>query len=59
MAFADDAYELKPTPTRRTAGCSTGCRAAAPVRVLDLGCGDGSFGELLRAQGHTVTASTP
>lgn len=62
-AFADDEYELKlagaSSPGTSPPGTSHGwlldrMSRRRPARVLDLGCGDGRFGELLRAQGHTV-----
>ncbi len=53
-AFADDAYDLKTTPTSSHGRLLARMAQRPPSRVLDLGCADGRFGELLRQQGHTV-----
>jgi glycosyltransferase involved in cell wall biosynthesis len=54
MAFADDAYELKMTPTSSHGQLLERLAALPPSRVLDLGCSDGRFGALVRAMGHHV-----
>jgi len=54
-AFASQAYEPKlqsDTSHGRVVAWLTG---RPPSRVLDLGCGDGSLGERLRALGHEIT----
>lgn len=49
------AYELKPSP-HSSHGRLLAWLATYPAsRVLDVGCSDGRFGELVRAQGHHVT----
>ena len=55
MAFAHDTYELKLTPDSSHGRLLDWMSRLPPARVLDLGCADGRFGALLRAQGHTVT----
>jgi len=55
MAFADDAYELKMTSTSSHGRLLSWMSARRPSRVLDVGCSDGRFGELLRKQDHCVT----
>ncbi len=54
MAFADDTYELKLTPTSSHGQLLEWLARRPPSKVLDLGCSDGRFGELVRAQGHRV-----
>jgi glycosyltransferase involved in cell wall biosynthesis/cyclopropane fatty-acyl-phospholipid synthase-like methyltransferase len=49
------AYELKPS-THSSHGVLLEWLAALPTgRVLDVGCSDGQFAALVRAQGHRVT----
>lgn len=55
MAFAHDTYELKLTPDSSHGRLLDWMSRLPPARVLDLGCADGRFGALVRAQGHTVT----
>ena len=51
----DAAYELKPSQ-HSSHGRLLGWLATFPgSKVLDVGCSDGRFGELVRAQGHRVT----
>jgi len=54
-AFASTAYELKEGDTSH-GRILTWLGAKEPSRVLDLGCSDGHLDELLRKQGHHVTA---
>jgi glycosyltransferase involved in cell wall biosynthesis len=54
MAFAEDAYELKLTPTSSHGQLLRWLSRRPPAKVLDLGCSDGRFGALVRAQGHRV-----
>jgi glycosyltransferase involved in cell wall biosynthesis len=54
MAFADHSYELKMTPDSSHGRLLEWMSRRPASRVLDLGCADGRFGELLRHQGHTV-----
>lgn len=53
-AGGDAVYELKLTPGSSHGQLLTALAARAPGRVLDLGCADGRFGALVRAQGHYV-----
>ena len=54
-----EAYELKPSPTPRTACCCPGPAGRRPApRVLDVGCSDGQFGALCAARATRSTAST-
>jgi 2-polyprenyl-3-methyl-5-hydroxy-6-metoxy-1,4-benzoquinol methylase len=49
------AYELKPSP-HSSHGRLLSWLAGYPAgKVLDVGCSDGRFGELVRGQGHVVT----
>ena len=50
-----DAYELKPSPHSSHGRLLSWLDGMPPSRVLDVGCSDGRFGELVRAQGHHVT----
>ena len=51
---ADDAYDIKLTPTS-SHGRLLDWMSKRPVsRVLDVGCSDGKFGALLKMQGHEV-----
>jgi SAM-dependent methyltransferase len=54
MAFADDSYELKLTPSSSHGQIISWLSQRQPSRILDVGCGDGRLGELLRLSGHTV-----
>ncbi len=53
-APATDPYELKPSRHSSHGRLLTWLAARQPSRVLDVGCSDGHFGALARAQGHTV-----
>lgn len=54
LAFASTGYETKPSEDS-SQGLVVSTLARRPAsRVLDLGCGDGTVGEQLRAAGHTV-----
>ena len=50
-ARTDDAYELKPSRTPRTACCCAGSSRRPPAAVLDVGCSDGQFAALARGHG--------
>jgi glycosyltransferase involved in cell wall biosynthesis len=60
MGFGDqgavdaDAYELKPSPHSSHGRILSWLAAATPGSVLDVGCSDGAFGALARAEGHRV-----
>jgi glycosyltransferase involved in cell wall biosynthesis len=54
MAFADDGYELKLTPSSSHGQIISWLSQRQPSRILDVGCADGRLGELLRLSGHTV-----
>jgi glycosyltransferase involved in cell wall biosynthesis len=54
MAFADQAYELKASEASSHRKLISWLSEGPPKRVLDLGCSDGRFGELLRLDGHYV-----
>jgi glycosyltransferase involved in cell wall biosynthesis len=54
MAFADDSYELKLTPSSSHGQIISWLSQRQPSRILDVGCADGRLGELLRLSGHTV-----
>jgi glycosyltransferase involved in cell wall biosynthesis len=54
MAFARDGYELQLTDTSTHGQLASWLRKRPPQRILNVGCGDGRFGELLRSYGHTV-----
>lgn len=60
MGFGDqgavdaDAYELKPSPHSSHGRILSWLAAASPGSVLDVGCSDGAFGALARAEGHRV-----
>ncbi len=49
-----DAYELKPSRHSSHGRLLAWLAERQPSRVLDVGCSDGRFGELVRAQGHHV-----
>jgi glycosyltransferase involved in cell wall biosynthesis/SAM-dependent methyltransferase len=49
------AYELKPSVHSSHGRLLTWLAGMDPLDVLDVGCSDGQFGELLRELGHTVT----
>ncbi len=54
LAFADEAYELKMDETSSHRQIISWLSDGPPKRILDLGCSDGRFGELLRLDGHQV-----
>ena len=54
LAFGENGYELKFTETSSHAKLLSWLSEGGPKRVLDLGCSDGRFGELLRLAGHSV-----
>ncbi len=54
MAFAQQGYDLKMGTTSSHRKLLAWLGEGKPKRVLDLGCSDGRFGELLRLEGHTV-----
>jgi SAM-dependent methyltransferase len=54
LAFADEAYELKMDKTSSHRQILTWLSDGPTKRILDLGCSDGRFGELLRLDGHQV-----
>ncbi len=47
-------YELKPSPHSSHGRLLDRLARQAPARILDVGCSDGRFGELLQQQGHSV-----
>ncbi|WP_377642813.1 bifunctional glycosyltransferase/class I SAM-dependent methyltransferase [Oryzobacter terrae] len=53
-AVDPSAYELKPSAHSSHGRLLEWLRAARPGEVLDVGCSDGRFGALVRAQGHRV-----
>lgn len=55
LAFADEAYELKMDEASSHRQIISWLSDGPPKRILDLGCSDGRFGELLRLDGHQVT----
>jgi glycosyltransferase involved in cell wall biosynthesis len=54
MAFADDGYELKSSADSSHGRIERWLRGRAPLRILDLGCSDGSLGGRLGDAGHEV-----
>ena len=48
-------YELKTDPATSHGRLLAWFEGKPPLRVLDVGCSDGRFGELLRHAGHSVT----
>jgi glycosyltransferase involved in cell wall biosynthesis len=54
MAFSSDGYELKLTASSSHGQLLTWLMKRRRGRVLDVGCSDGRFGELVRLAGHTV-----
>lgn len=54
MAFAEEGYELKMSPSSSHRKLIAWVSEQPPKRVLDLGCSNGRLGELLRLSGHTV-----
>lgn len=54
LAFADQGYDLKMGSASSHRTLLAWLAEGSPKRVLDLGCSDGRFGELLRLEGHTV-----
>jgi len=55
LAFGSTAYDLKDEADSSHGTLLRWMDLRPPCRVLDLGCSDGSFGELLEKQGHSVT----
>ena len=55
MAFAEQGYDLKVANTSSHGKLLGWLGEGPPKRILDLGCSDGRFGELLRLEGHSVT----
>ncbi len=53
MAFATDDFDL-PRTTAAHRELLSWLGQGPPRRILDLGCGSGRLGELLRLEGHTV-----
>jgi glycosyltransferase involved in cell wall biosynthesis len=54
MAFASETYDAKHEPESSHRRIAVWLQARPPVRVLDLGCGTGELGAMLRAYGHEV-----
>jgi glycosyltransferase involved in cell wall biosynthesis len=54
MAFANEGYDLKLTPSSSHGQLVSWLSKRRPSRVLDVGCGDGRLGELFRLSGHSV-----
>jgi glycosyltransferase involved in cell wall biosynthesis len=54
-AFASGGYELKPNVRSSHARLRDWLVGRPPARILDLGCGSGALGGVLRAAGHDVT----
>lgn len=52
--LGDHGYELKLDPNSSHMTLSSWVVDSKPKRILDLGCSDGRFGELLRRRGHYV-----
>lgn len=50
----DTAYELKASRASSHGRLRSWLGGMGPKRILDLGCSDGSFGEVLRREGHRV-----
>jgi glycosyltransferase involved in cell wall biosynthesis len=50
----ETAYDLKPSPHSSHGRLLDWLGSRSPGRVLDVGCSDGQFGALVRAQGHQV-----
>lgn len=55
LAFSTSGYDLKDSNQSSHGKIVGWLRHRPPSRILDLGCGDGRVGELLRACGHEVT----
>ncbi|MGG5257278.1 glycosyltransferase [Phycicoccus avicenniae] len=49
-----EAYALKPSPHSSHGRILGWLASSAPGTVLDVGCSDGAFGALVRAEGHRV-----
>ena len=54
-AFADQDYEREVVVTSSSQQLLGWLDDGPPLRILELGCGDGRFGEALRLAGHSVT----
>ncbi|MDA8148573.1 MAG: bifunctional glycosyltransferase/class I SAM-dependent methyltransferase [Actinomycetota bacterium] len=54
MATGDQGYDLKMTSQSSHRKILDWVGSSPPKRILDLGCSNGRFGELLRLEGHTV-----
>jgi len=54
MAAGDQGYDLKMTSLSSHRKILDWVGSSPPKRILDLGCSNGRFGELLRLEGHTV-----
>jgi glycosyltransferase involved in cell wall biosynthesis len=52
--FENDGYRVKPSPHSSHGVLLSWMKERQPARVLDVGCSDGHFGELLRGWGHQV-----
>ncbi len=55
LAFASNSYEMKPDPESSHGKLLAWLAGRQPLRVLDLGCSDGSLGARIRSLGHHVT----
>jgi glycosyltransferase involved in cell wall biosynthesis len=55
LAFASDSYEMKPDPESSHGKLLSWLSNRQPLKVLDLGCSDGSLGHRIRSLGHHVT----
>ena len=54
LAFADDGYELKMSPSSSHMKLIHWVSDQPPKKILDVGCSAGRLGELLRLSGHKV-----
>ncbi len=55
LAFASDSYEMKPDPESSHGKLLNWLANREPLKVLDLGCSDGSLGQRIGSLGHHVT----
>jgi len=55
LAFASDSYEMKPDPESSHGKLLDWLADREPLKVLDLGCSDGSLGQRIGSLGHHVT----